>query len=561
MNSFILSGRLGYAEIFKSPVFWLCLILVVLAGLLAMPLAVPIGPMYWDTYIYLDAAQRIKMGQIPGADFSTPVGPLGYYLFTAGLALFPKAQLLLLAQWSMLAAAAPLMAVVLGAIGPQRRALAFALLVPFLIFGIFPANVQAFHTYPGLDGFGIYNRQTSLLIYVLVSGLMFIREGRKLAVFCAIAMLCLFLTKITGFLVGGLIGLAALLAGRISVRSTILAAVLFLAVLAILELNGHMMTAYLADIARLVALNEEALLPRFLTVMSGKLDVILPSGLLVLALFWIDMTRPNRSIRFFDSNWIWLGVTLLGGIILETQNIGSQEFIFLWPVLLMIFQRIKLLDEKAKLAFLALAAITVIPTFTQVMHKTLRAMAVAPTYIEPPTSNLKNMARVLARRDIMERASLLKDHYAKQNDAYMDLAEKGQLPSFRLYAELDFQVFWLLSADTMLKALTQFETQNGIRLQSLMTLDFADPFPWLLGRDATRLIQIGADPFRTVPKMTPDVKAAVEATDGVLRPNCPATTAHYKLQEIYADALQNREVVKLNDCWDLLLRPGLKKAE
>ncbi|PXG11371.1 hypothetical protein DMP26_12975 [Brucella abortus] len=112
---------------------------------------------------------------------------------------------------------------------------------------------------------------------------MFIREGRKLAVFCAIAKLCLFLTKITGFLVGGLIGLAALLAGRISVRSTILAAVLFLAVLAILELNGHMMTAYLADIARLVALNEEALLPRFLTVMSGKLDVILPSGLLVLA--------------------------------------------------------------------------------------------------------------------------------------------------------------------------------------------------------------------------------------------------------------------------------------
>ncbi len=60
------------------------LILVVLAGLLAMPLAVPIGPMYWDTYIYLDAAQRIKMGQIPGADFSTPVGPLGYYLLRQG---------------------------------------------------------------------------------------------------------------------------------------------------------------------------------------------------------------------------------------------------------------------------------------------------------------------------------------------------------------------------------------------------------------------------------------------------------------------------------------------
>ncbi len=561
MNSYALSGRSDRAGLFRSPLFWLAFVMAVLAILLVLPLAVPIGPMYWDTYIYLDAAQRIKTGQIPDTDFFAPVGPLGYYLFTVGLTLFPNAQLLLLAQWSMLIVAAPLMAFVLGAITPQRRAHAWALLVPFLVFGIFPANVQSFHTYPGLDGFGIYNRHTSLLLYVLTSGLMFIREGRKLAVFCMATMLCLFLTKITGFLVGGLIGLTALLAGRISVRSTILATVMFLAALVLLELNGHMITAYLADIARLIALNEEALLPRFLTVMSGKLDVILPSGLLVLVLFWIDMTRPDRSIRFFDRNWMWLGVLLLGGIILETQNTGSQEFIFLWPVLLMILHRMKGLDSKATIAFLSLAAIAVIPTFTQVTHKTLRAMAVSPTYIRLPLDELKNMGQILTRPDITNRALLLEDHYAEQSAAYADLAKKGELPSWRLYTELDYQIYWLLSANKMLKALKKFETQNSITLQSLMNLDFADPFPWLLDRKATRLIQIGADPSRTVPELTPEVKVAVEATDGILRPKCPITTARNELQEIYADALQGREVVKLNECWDLLLRPGLKKAE
>ncbi|GAA5626352.1 hypothetical protein Brsp05_01626 [Brucella sp. NBRC 12953] len=536
------------------------LILALLIVLLVLPLVVPIGPMYWDTYIYLDAARRIDTGQIPSVDFFTPAGPLGYYLFAWGLNVFSYAQPMLLAQWSTLIVAAPLMAVVLADVDRQSRSTAFALLIPFLIFAISPANAQFETSFPGLDGFGIYNRQVCLLLYVLVAGLIFMPNSRKLALFCAAAMLCLFLTKITGFLVGGLFGFTALLAGRISVSNALIAIVAALVVLAGLELNGHMISAYLADIGQLLVLNEAALLPRFLTVISGKLDVILPAGVLVLVLFWLETRHNITPTRLFDRGSVWLAITVTGGIFVETQNTGSQEFIFLWPVLLMIWQRIKpLSDNKIKLTVLILTAFIAVPTVSKVGHKVLRAIAVAPTYVQPPVTELKNMAQVSTRADMIERAKLLPQHYADYSAPYETLAQQGQLPSWRLYSELDYQIYWLISVDEAVKALKKFEAENSIQLKTLMTLDFTDPFPWLLNREATRKIQIGADPFRTVGAMTPETRAAVEATDGILRPKCPMTTSRLALQEIYADALKDRDVVALDPCWDLLLRPGILK--
>ncbi|ASV84243.1 hypothetical protein CES85_5035 [Ochrobactrum quorumnocens] len=269
------------------------------------------------------------------------------------------------------------------------------------------------------------------------------------------------------------------------------------------------------------------------------------------------MTRDTASLHFFDRNSVWLAVILLGGIILETQNTGSQEFIFIWPILLMIYHRVKNVEGKSKIAFLVLAAFCVIPTFSKVTHKTLRAIAVAPTYVQPPVTELKNMRQVSARPDIMDRAKLLPVHYADYSAPYEALATQGQLPSWRLYSELDYQMYWIISADEAVKAFKEFESKTGVYIKTLMTLDFTDPFPWLLNRDATRKIQIGADPFRTVPAMTPETRAAIEATDGVIRPKCPMTTTRLALQEIYADALKDREVLPLDACWDLLLRPGI----
>lgn len=553
--------RKALFHILASPVAWLWLSVAALFVLLTLPLAVPIGPMYWDTYIYLDAAQRIRMGQIPSLDFSTPVGALGYYLFAWGLELFPRAQPLLLVQWSQLAVTAPLMTLVLIDAEKKSRGTAFLLLIPFLVFAAFPANAQFFHSYPGLDGFGIYNRQTSLLLYVLTSGLVFMRGGPRFALFCALAMLALFLTKITGFLVGGLIGLGALLAGRISLGNLVLAAITFLLPLVVIELGTGMISAYIRDILDLIAMNQDALLPRFLTVASGKLDVLMPAGLLLLVMIWADLNYASEPRRFFGRSFWWFGISLLGGTILETQNTGSQEFIFIWPVLLMAYDRLPQVLDRTKVAFLVLAAFCTVPTMSKLAHKTLRSIAVAPTYVQPDVSLLRNMQQVSMRPDVLERAVMLENHYATQGAAYIDLANQGQLPSWQLYSELDYQTYWVISADILVKALLQFETDNQIRLESLMTLDFVNPFPWILDRDATRKIQIGADPFRTVRQVAPEALAAVQATDGVLRPKCPVTTGRRMLEERYAAALAGRQVIALDPCWDLLLRSGMLNTQ
>ncbi len=554
-----------------SPLALLALVLIIVCALSSLPLILPIGPMYWDTYIYLDAAQRIKLGQIPAVDFLAPVGALDYYQFYWLQTLFPGGQPTLLAQWSVLISAAPLMAVIIAAIDKRSRKIAFAILVPFLIFALCPINTQSFHSYPGVNGFGVYNRHTSLLLYVLTSALVFLPSGRKLAIIAALTMLALFLTKITGFLAGGLIGLFAILAGRFMLRHLLLAAGIFALVLLGLELNHGMISAYLKSIAALVGMNEGLLLSRFLTVFSIKLDVILAAAALILFLCWLDRgallknlnsSRQSQTTEGFasllDRDWLWIGVVLVAGIFLESQNTGSQEFIFLWPVLLAMLFKTSALTEKHRLIVYCLVAFTAIPTVTKVVHGTLRFVAVAPTYVAAPVTDVKTMGLVSTRRDVMDRAELLESHYAQNPGAYRQLAEQDQLPSWQLYSELDYQMYWIISADRVVKAIKEFESDNGVRLNNLMTLDFVNPFPWILDRDATRNIQIGADPFRTVGSLTAAEEASLRATDGVLRPGCPITSARILLQNVYEKTLADRTVVKLNECWDLLLRPDIK---
>jgi hypothetical protein len=547
-----------------SPLSLLVVVLTVICVLLCLPLVIPIGPMYWDTYIYLDAAQRLKLGQVPAVDFQTPVGALEYYQFYWLQTLFPGGQSTLLAQWSVLISAAPLIAAVITIVGKDNRKTAMTILIPFLIFALCPMNTQTFHSYPGVSGFGVYNRHTSLLLYVLTSALIFLPRGRGLAAVAALTMLALFFTKITGFLAGGLIGLYAVLSGRFLLRHLLLSLVVFMVILAGLELNNGMVSAYIANIIALVSLNEGLLISRFLTVFSNKLDVVLAAAGLIIFLFWLDWSDRSKTTTlrkrtfYLDRDWLWVSVVMVAGVFLETQNTGSQEFIFLWPVLLSIIYKSTAFDERARLIALCLIAFTAIPTITKVIHGTLRFVAAAPNYIPAPVSDVRTMGLVSTRADIMQRALLLENYYTQNVKPYQQLADARQLPSWRFYAELDYQMYWLLSVDHAVKAIKQFETTNNIRLDSLMNLDFTDPFPWILDRQATRYIQIGADPFRTVGTLTPLVEASVRATDGVLRPACPETTARRYLQNIYAKALDDRTIIKLNDCWDLLLRPGIK---
>lgn len=547
----------GLAGIVQHPLLWLIAVLAVLALLLSVPLVLPVGPMYWDTYLYLDAAQRIATGQIPNVDFLAPVGPLGYYLFAWGLDLFPHAQLTLMAQWCLLAVTAPLMAVVLSEVSQRNRTLAFALLIPFLVFAIFPSNVRYYHAFPGVDGFGIYNRHGILLLYVLTAGLVFLQAGRKLVWFCALAMLALFLVKITAFLTGGIIGLLALLAGRLKWTDVLLAGAIFAVPLALTEFSTGFVSAYVGSIAELVRLNESGLLARFLGVLSSKLDVVLPLGILCVMLAWSLISGREKHLKFFDRSVWWLGVGLAAGTFYETQNTGSQEYIFVWPILLMIWGRLSNLPRRFQLVFLTVAAFATVPTITAVAYKTVRSVSVMPTYEQLDAPIVRNMQQIASRPEIVDMAKIWLDHYQEYPEAYNALAAQGLLPSWQFFSELDFQLFWVLDVARGAEALLAFEAENQIHLDTLMLMDFTNPLPWILDRQATKHIQIGADPSRTIPPMSAGAKAAIEATDGILRGKCPATPTRAEIENIHSAALVGRVVIALDACWDLLLRPDL----
>lgn len=564
-----------------SPAGILLATLAILGLVLTLPLSVPIGPMYWDLVLYFDAANRIFTGQIPVVDFFIPVGPLGYYLFAGAVAAFGNAQPLLLVSWSMLAITAPLIAMTVIHVDGRSRALVLWLLLPFLFFAVLPFNTTDYYPYPGSDGFGIYNRQVTQLLFCLTAGLVFIRNARLLALLVFIVMLALFLTKITGFLAGGLLCLFAFATGRLPLRHAAAAAIAFLGMLAIVEIGWGLTSAYLADIATLVAMNSDGLAARLLQAASQNFGVCLPAGLLVVLLLWRDRATLRAGVApvlrrgtplgariaatglFLDHCAFWLFTGLTAGLFFESQNTGSQAMIFLWPVILAI-----LLDAgsaTSRRMFLALWVLALAVALPPAIHTAERA---ARAYVGAIARNiplehehLKTLGRVNMRPEIARRAEIVRDIYRKHRETFEDFAARGQMPSFLVFSDFDFQVNWLQTTDAAVDAILTYEAANDIRFETVLLMDFANPFPWLLDRRGVRHVAIGADPYRAVPPATAEVEAAVAAADLALRPTCPVQAANTLLMEFYRPMLTDHRRVALTPCFDAYIRNGLAATD
>ena len=213
---------------------------------LSMPLRLPLGAFYWDAAVYLDAFQRIHIGQMPAVDFFAPVGPAGYYLGAWLHSAFPQAQPMLLVNWAILPLVLPLALAVL--LQRDMKGLALALIVPFLVFAALPINLAIFYPAPGLDGFGTYNRHAALLLYWLVAALLFWPPSRTKTALVAACMLALVLTKVTGAVAGAILVGYAWLAGRLRFADAVFAALACLLALALIDLATGLIRAYLADI-------------------------------------------------------------------------------------------------------------------------------------------------------------------------------------------------------------------------------------------------------------------------------------------------------------------------
>ncbi|TQI74840.1 hypothetical protein FHT98_2607 [Bosea sp. AK1] len=534
---------------------------VICALLLTVPLTLPLGPMYWDLVLYLDAANRIGDGQVPLIDFIAPVGPLGYWLFAGFDALFPRAHPLLTAQWCLFAVTAPAMAVILHTVGRQSRARAMALLLPYLAFQILPINVEHYSFFPGTDGFGIYNRHVSIVLYVLVCGLLFLR-GPALAAIIGWTLITLFMIKITGFLAGGLVTAFALAAGRIGLRLALTVAAAAGLVLIGFELATGLVSAYLGSILALIAINAGGILPRFVQAASLHLDIVGAGAALVLALLWLDRRdiadtalalrrQPSVAsfIRLLDRDVAWLAVVLAAGLFFETQNTGGQAFIFIWPVLLMILSRWLGSGRRGALVVCGLVAATAIPPAETVLQRGARALMAQAGYAALPNQHLGRLGQVSQHADVMNRASAMLDIYAAHPATFREFTAREMLPSPQLYSELDFQASWLMAVDEGVAAILAHEQASGRRFETIMSLNFVNPFPAVMGRSAPRGIAIGADPFRAVPKPDDAEITLAREADLVLYPLCPVTVANEALRKIYAPVLTGRREIALGRCW------------
>lgn len=550
------------ANLPASPGFILAAVLVACAALLSLPLVLPLGPMYWDLALYFDAERRMAAGQRPLLDFLTPVGPLGYWLFSGVSEVFPRSQPLLAAQWSTLLVTAPPMFLILREVDHAARPAALGLLLPFLVFQLLPINVEQYSFFPGLDGFGIYNRQASIVLYVLTAALVFLRERRLVTGILVWTMLALLMLKVTGFLAGGLVALFALFAGRLALRQALLAAGLACLVLLVVELASGLVSAYVESIAALVAINAGGILPRFLQAGSLHLDIVAAGTALAATLLWLERAEIRAAFgdllrernwaalnRLLDRDAAWLAATMAAGLFLETQNTGGQGFIFVWPVLLAILLRWLGRSGRGALVVCGLVAATAILPLETVLQRVGRTLLAQINYEQVPHRHLGRLGQVSQHPEVIARARAMQEIYAAKPDTFQMIADRGLLPGQSLYSELDFQIGWLLAIDNAISAILAHEARTGSRFESIMSLNFANPFPYLMGRGSVRGLPIGGDPFRAVPEPDAQTLVAIATADLVLYPRCPITVANMALRKNYAPALAGRREITLGACW------------
>ncbi len=542
-----------------SPGLWIAAFALAAVAALTLKLRLPLGPNAWDTAVYLDAVQRIRMGQVPSLDFFAPVGPLGYYGAALLDRLFPQAQPMLLVNWALLPVLLPLAAILAASVSARSRSLALALILPLLLFAALPINLHGLYPMPGFDGYGHYNRHVALLLYLLIATLLFVPRRRLATGLVAALMLTLFLVKITGAVTGALLVGYAILAGRLRLRDAVLAAGIVLAALGLLDLATGIVRAYLADILALLALNTGALLPRFLTVASVKFNVVGPCLLLMGALA-LAVWRDGLSLsldglrRLAASNLGWLAAAFLALTFFETQNTGSLEYIGLWPILLLILLDWRHRTDRLRPVVLVLALAVALPSAVIVVERSARAMLGAAGHVALDVPELGPLGRVSLKPETAQRAVVMLDHYAKHPEPYRDLAARGLGPSAILYSEIDYQATWLLEVRQGLVALRAWEAANGRRLNGILTLDFVDPFNRLLDREPPRHVPIGMDPGRSTPALEPRTLAKLARTDAILAPKCPVTAARDAIRAHFAEALRGRRLVALSPCWDLYLK-------
>lgn len=543
------------------------LLLLVFLGICAfiqsLPLVLPLGSMYWDVLLYYDAIGRMDAGQWPVTDFMVPVGPLEYWLAYLGYKLFPEAHPVLLTQLAWLPVTAPVMALIMWDAGSRSRAAAWGLLIPWMIFTLLPFNVVTYNNYAGTDAYGIYNRHGAHLMYLTAATVLFVRGRVLQTVLLSVLMLSLAFCKITAFAAVGPLLILGLLTRRIDWKVAVAVALVCIGLTGVLQLATGVVVAYVATIFELVSENTEALTARFLTAISLRFDILAAGALLCLVLFYREVISRDRPrdregaglAGWLDGDWVWLGLSLFCGLLFETQNTGSHPYLVVWPAVLRIVLRPAEAYSALRFTVYILLAFMVIPPVSTLLHKAARTTALAARYVPLDAPNLSPLGRVSTKDVYVEQAERMRSIYVTHPETFAEIAATEALPSFQLFSEFDYQWLLLAEMDRAAAAIAAWEGRTGQPFRTVLNLDFANPFPFILDKPGTPHVMIGADPSRSIPTPSVETLAAVAETDLILAPKCPFHHARLSIKEIYAPALEGRQRLPLTECYDVLLKP------
>jgi len=543
----LLIGFLGVAAIVQS-----------------MPMVLPIGPMYWDVLVYYDAIGRINAGQLPVTDFMVPVGPLEYWLAWFSDTLFPYSQPVLLTQLFWLPITAPVMAAIIWDASKRSKMAVWGLLIPWIFFTALPFNLVTYNNFAGTDAYGIYNRHGSHLMYLVAATVLYVRSQVLQTILLSVLLLSLAFCKITAFAAVGPLLVLALMTRRVQVRTAFTTALICIGVTGFLEIFTGVVSAYITSILQLASGNTDTLLPRFLTAISLRFDILAAGAVLCVLLFYAEVLakrRPRDRDRkgiagWFDRDWIWIGLSLACGLLFETQNTGSHPYLLVWPAVLRLLLRPTMAFGKLRFAIYVVIAFVIIPPVSNIAHKAARAAALAPRYEHLDAPRLGPLGRVSAKDVYVEQAQRMRGIYIQHRTTMAEIAKTEALPSFRIFSEHDYQFLLLQEMDLAADAIMKIEARSGEIFNDVFDLDFANPFTYILKKPGPRLVTIGADPSRSIPVPDAATLAAIAATDLILAPKCPYHHARAELQAIYSSALQGRHTIKLTDCYDALLKPG-----
>jgi hypothetical protein len=520
---------------------------------LIVPMRLPVGRYYWDIIMYLDVAYRVDHDQIPYRDFLVPFGPVASYGFWFVHYLLPKAQPVLAAQYAPGLLALLLLLIALRDI--ESRIAASVLAICLTTFTLLPFDFYQENVQTTIDAHGIYNRNAGGLLFVLITTLWWGSRAAITAFVIATVLFLLLFLKITAF--AGAVALIAYMwiAGRLKAVELFLAAMMLVPVLIVFYAVSDIPSAYFENLRSLFAANATSTLRR----MSFIIGRLAPSVITFLILFvtaaYVERRELSDAARNFGEHPISnirrlarsgpanLLVLFVVGLLVETQNTGSQEFAFVIPAILKLALETNVRSPAGKVTSFVAAAY-VFAFGLVVVERTVRialdALSATPLQVmeaEP----FRGLAKPNIVKDAAEWPAA-----GRAWPSFIDVPERK-----------DFQVFYVMSVQRVAGQLIAMTSRADSTLRSIATVDFVDPFPLLTGIPSSKGLPVALDPNRTFSEeLAKTLIARWRSIDGLIIPLCASNERFTRrvLMSMIQPVLNERQSVPLDECWQLYVK-------